>query len=84
MISVLKNEESIVVRCSEGEYITIDKIKGIVKTIKKIDKSNNSPCNIIIKSISDVRFTLHGERFYERISNSHLFTNSRIRICLEE
>jgi len=84
MISVFKNEDSIVVRCTNCEYITIDKIKGIVKTIKKIDKSNNSPCNIVIKSIDDVRFTLHGERFFERISNSRIFDNSRITVGYEE
>jgi hypothetical protein len=84
MISVFKNEDSIVVRCTNGEYINIDKIKGIVKTIKKIDKSNNSPCNIIIKSINDVRFTLNGERFYERISNSKILANSRITVGFEE
>lgn len=84
MISVFKNEDSIIVRCTNCEYITIDKIKGIVKTIKKIDKTNNSPCNIVIKSIDDVRFTLNGERFFERISKSRLLATSRITLGFEE
>lgn len=84
MISVLKNEDAIIVRCSNGEYINVDKIKGIAKTIKKIDKSNNSPCNIIIKSINNVRFTLHGERFYERIFKAKFLNNSRITVGFED
>lgn len=84
MISVFRSEDEIVVRCSEGEYINVDKIKGIAKTIKKIDKSNNSPCKIIIKSINDVRFTLTGELYYHRIINSSILKTSRINIGYEE
>lgn len=84
MISVSKNESSIVVRCTNGEYINIDKIKGIIKTIKKINKSNESPCRVIIKSIDKIQFSWHGERFFERISKSGILTTSRVTLGYEE
>lgn len=80
MISVLKNHDKIVVNCSNSEYITIQKVKEIVKTIKKIDRSNNSPSKIIITSFKDIRFTLQGERFYNRIVKSKMAVNSRISL----
>lgn len=84
MISVSRNENEIVVRCSKDEYINIDKIKGIVKTIKKIDRSNVSPCRITIKSMNKIQFSWHGERFFERISKSRILANSRITIGYED
>lgn len=84
MISVLKHEESIVIRCSKSEYINIDKIKGIVKTIKRIDKSNDSPCTIVIKSLEEIRFTLHGEQFYNRLMKSNVLSTSRINYIYED
>lgn len=83
MISVFRNHDNIVVNCSNGEYISIQKIKEIVKTIKKIDKSNNLPCNIIIKSVEEINFTLQGERFFNRIINSQRLINSRITLSYQ-
>ena len=83
MISVYKNQEKIIVTCSTSEYITIQKIKEVVKTIKKIDKSNNLPCSIIIKSVEKINFTLKGELFFNRIIKSRLFINSRISISYQ-
>lgn len=84
MISVVKNEDEIVVRCSNGEYITIDKIKGIVKTIKKMDNSNDSPYRVIIKSVDKIQFSWGGERFFERIYKSIILTTSIVTLGDEE
>jgi hypothetical protein len=83
MISVFRNENEIVVRCS-NELINIEKIKGIVKTIKKIDKNNESPCKVIVKSMNKIQFSWHGERFFERISKSRILANSRITVGYED
>lgn len=83
MISVLKNQDKIMVNCSNSEYITIQKVKEIVKTIKKIDKRNDLPCNITIKSIEEINFTLQGERFFNRIIKSRQLKNSRITLSYQ-
>ncbi len=83
MITVLKNNNEIIVRCT-NEFINIQKIKEVVKTIRKIDRSNNSPCRIIIKSLDGIRFTLQGERFFERISSLRSLKASRIKIGYEK
>lgn len=80
MISVIKNNNEIAVSCSSNEVITIDKIKGIVKTIKKIDNKIDSPCNVSIKSFKEINFTLHGELFFKRILNSNLMVSPRLKI----
>jgi hypothetical protein len=64
--------------------INIEKIKGIVKTIKKIDNSNDAPCRIIIKSMDRIQFSWNGERFFERIYKSIILANSRITVGYED
>ncbi len=84
MISVFKNTNEIIVRCTSSDMLNIEKIKGIIKTIKKIDSNNHQPCQIVIKEAHNILFTKTGEEFYNRILRKRsLFDGGRTNICFE-
>ena len=85
MISIYKNIDEvseIIVRCSKSERLDILKIKGIVHTIRKIDKHNSQPCKIMVKGYSNMQFTRTGEQFYKRVFHNRNAYN-RISICFD-
>lgn len=83
MISVFKNTNEIIVRCTSSDMLNIEKIKGIIKTIKKIDSNNQHPCQVIIKDVDNILFTKTGEQFYNRILRRRFFDGNRTNICFE-
>ena len=83
MISVIKNNDEVIVWCSKGEKMNILKIKSIAKTIKRIHRDSENPCKIIIRSMEDVQFNLSGEHFFERIISSSSFIKNEISVTQE-
>ena len=81
MISIFKNTNEIIVRCTSSEMINVEKIKEVIKTIKRIDSNNQQPCQIVIKDIHNIQFTKTGEQFYNCILRRRIFDNGRTNIC---
>lgn len=81
MISVLKNNNEIIVRCSKNELLSISQIKEIVKTIKRINQHSNHPCTIVVKSIKDVNFSARGKVFFSYIERGYM--SNRIAFVYE-
>ena len=87
MISIYKNSDKlseIIFRCTPSEKLDTTKIKGIIKTIKRIDKNNLDPCQIVIKEIDNVKFTKTGEEFYKRLKRRSILDSSRISLFFED
>lgn len=82
MVGVWKLESEIRIVTSDNFIDTLT-IKNIAKTIKKIDKTNNSPCKIVLKPLVEIRFTKRGELFFERVVKLINSSNSRVSISYE-
>lgn len=83
MISVLKNNDEVIVWCSSGEQIDIKKIKSIANTIKRIHRNKREACKIVIRSVDNVNFNMSGKLFYDKIKTSGSIVNSNISFIYE-
>lgn len=84
MISVLKNNDEVIVWCSSGEQIDVKKIKSIASTIKRIHRNKREACKIVIRSADNVNFNLSGKMFYDKIKSSRLIVNNKISFNYEK
>ncbi len=71
MISVQKNNGEIIVRCSKSELLSVNKIKEIVQTIRRVNNDKSLPCTIILKSMKNFQFTEKGYVFYNKIKQRY-------------
>lgn len=77
-------EGEIIVNCSPSERLDTNMVKGIINTIKKIDKINMDPCKVVFKNGEGLNFTKSGEHYYNRLRRRKILDSTRVSVFFEE